>query len=211
MWTYFQDFGTPSSALHAEILKVFTKNWASQGYMVEVLSESDAKKHPDYRKFKRRVSRYPTTNSREYETACFLRWLALNVAKGQLQSDYDVLNISFDSDAYSKTIKDHKYFDLRIVNFDAHLVPCAVHIEDAIASDALINILMSKNLAKTAQSTINGKPHISDMHMFQGLRIGDSIPVCHLAEMNFPLKHFSTNSTGGLEAKLNTMRSAANF
>ena len=186
-------------------------NWTSQGYVVEVLSESDAKKHPDYRKFKRRVSRYPTTNAREYETACFLRWLALNVAKGQLQSDYDVLNISFDSDTYTKTIKDHKYFGLKIVNFDAHLVPCAVHIEDAIASDALINILMSKNLAKTAQSTINGKPHVSDMHMFQGLRIGDSIPVCHLAEMNFPLKHFSTHSSGGLEAKLNTMRSVANF
>jgi hypothetical protein len=144
VWTYFQDFGTPLSTIHAEVLKVFTMNWTSQGYVVEVLSESDAKKHPDYRKFKRRVSRYPTTNAREYETACFLRWLALNVAK-------------------------------------------------------------------TAQAIYDGKPHVSDMHMFQGLRIGDSIPVCHLAEMNFPLKHFSTNSSGGLEAKLNTMRSAANF
>ena len=206
MWTYFQDFRTPSSAIHAQVLEIFIKNWTAQGFVVEVLSEVDARKHSNYRKFKRTVSRYPTTNSPEYELACFLRWMALNVAKGLLQADYDVLNYSFDPEVYLHAVHNYKYSGIELLNFDAHLVPCVIHMGNQNASDSLINILGSKKLAKIARTAYNGQHHVSDMHMFQNLKIGESMPVCHLAKMKYPLQHFSTSSMGGLEAKLMAMQ-----
>jgi len=206
VWTYFQDFRTPSSAIHAQVLEIFIKNWTAQGFVVEVLSEVDARKHSNYRKFKRTVSRYPTTNSPEYELACFLRWMAHNVAKGHLHVDYDVLNYSFNSDMYFQTLNNHEYSGLRILNLDADLVPCAIYIDEATSSNSLIGILMSKKLAKSAEVIKGGRRHVSDMHMFQKLKIGDSKPVCHLEKMKYPLRHFSTSSMGGLEEKILAMK-----
>lgn len=209
VFTYFQDFGSNNSNLHLELLDIFVKNWQEFGFQVEVLSEIDAKKSPIYKTFKKIVSRYPTVNSREYEKACFLRWLALAQVGGSFQTDYDVLNFGFHAEDYRRIISDHAWIGKdRIINFDVGRVPCAVHVEGALEPKGLIAILSNKTLAKKAETKINGLRHVSDMHMFANLKIGDSIEICHLAEHSFPLRHYSSDSTGGgMESKLKIVKS----
>ena len=103
-------------------------------------------------------------------------------------------------------VSNHVYGDLKILNLDAGRVPCAVHVAEQDASNQLLLILGSKEQAKKAETRIQGLRHVSDMHMFANLEIGDVVPVCHLAEMEFPLRHFSSDSTGGLVKKIAKMK-----
>ena len=206
VFTYFDDFGTDSSKLHRKVLDLYIKNWSNQGFKVNVLSEREAKKHPDYRSYKRIVSHYPTVNGRQYEVACFLRWMALATVRGNLMTDYDVLNVDFDVWRYSDLVHNRNYDGIEILNFDVGRVPCAIHIANSNASEELLKILGSREMANRSETTIDGRTHVSDMHMFSALAIGDLEPVCHLADMNFPLRHFSSDSSGGLLGKIEKMQ-----
>jgi hypothetical protein len=209
VFTYFQDFGSKNSYLHLQLIDIFIKNWQEYDFQVEVLSEVDAKKSPLYKSFKKIVSAYPTVNSKQYEQACFLRWLALAEVGGTFLTDYDVMNFGFHAENYRHIISDHSYTgNVRIINFDVGRVPCAVHVEGALEPNGLIAILSNKNLARKSETKINGLRHVSDMHMFANLKIGDSIEFCHLAEHSFPLRHYSSDSTGGgMESKLEIVKS----
>jgi hypothetical protein len=208
VFTYFQDFGSENSRLHLQLIDIFIRNWQGHDFQVEVLSEADAKKSPLYKNFRKIISRYPTVNSKEYEQACFLRWLALAEVGGNFLTDYDVMNFGFHAENYRAIVSHHNYTgNEKIINFDVGRVPCAVHVEGALEPNGLIEILSNKILARKAETEINGFRHVSDMHMFANLKIGDSVEVCHLAEYSLPLRHYSSDSTGGgMESKLNTVK-----
>lgn len=170
------------------------------------MDENDAKKHPDYKAFIKKISLYPTVNNKEYEMACYSRWLALAACQGKFMTDFDVLNSSLDPSWYDGIILNHEFKKLEILNFDVARVPCAVYIANERASSNLIRILQSGWKSKRSQILVNNKKHVSDMSMFWKLKIGDSIPICHLSKHGFPLRHFSSDSTGGISGKLASMR-----
>jgi hypothetical protein len=136
--------------------------------------------------------------------------MALASVKGNFMTDYDVINIGFPPESYKKLILNRTYTGIAIVNMDVGRVPCAVHVDNLNANEQLLQLLGSKMLSKSVEVEINGKSHVSDMHMFAGLRIGTKVEVCHLAEFAYPLRHFSSDSSGGLTEKIEKIRNLLN-
>ena len=61
-----------------------------------MLTSADAEKHPDFARFEAAFRALPSQNLGEYETACYVRWLALSLTPaGGVMSDYDVLNVGW--------------------------------------------------------------------------------------------------------------------
>ncbi len=54
----------------------------SVGWYPQILAERDARKHPQFDKYKSRFEKFPTVNPQHYEIACYLRWLALSQVGG---------------------------------------------------------------------------------------------------------------------------------
>lgn len=88
------------------LCSLWRKAWEKAGLTPIVLSEWWASQHPIYVEFDKAVSKLPSTNPPMYERACFLRWLAVQVAAKEYPNasgrivmlDYDV--IGYDENAY---------------------------------------------------------------------------------------------------------------
>lgn len=76
----------------AELIAVWEQSWRRFGWQPQILTPRDATRHPDYARFLAKINTLPTVNSRVYENACYLRWLALDRAGGGFMCDYDVIN-----------------------------------------------------------------------------------------------------------------------
>lgn len=94
MYTYFQKNPntTPDSVNeNNKILYLWKTAWSLAGWKPRILTEEDAKRHPNYEELRRKFSAFPTVNEKEYEIACFMRYLAMAAVGGGWMSDYDVL------------------------------------------------------------------------------------------------------------------------
>ncbi|KAJ8036883.1 hypothetical protein HOLleu_17540 [Holothuria leucospilota] len=94
IYTYFQkDPNTkPESAkINDEILSVWRNVWSSAGWRPHILTEEDAKRHPHYEELRQKFWELPTINTKEYELACFMRYVAMAAVGGGWMSDYDVI------------------------------------------------------------------------------------------------------------------------
>lgn len=88
--TYFEACHQESYETELALLLLWQKRWQEIGYGTVVLNESHARAHPLYAEYVRKVDTFPSVNRRDYERACWLRWLALEMAGGGVMSDYDV-------------------------------------------------------------------------------------------------------------------------
>ncbi|KAJ8041457.1 hypothetical protein HOLleu_12279 [Holothuria leucospilota] len=97
IYTYYQPAydDLVTTITNRNVLRVWERAWASAGWQTRVLDESDAMSHPDYTSLKRKFQSLPTVNSKRYELACFLRYLAMAVVGGGWMSDYDMLPLHF--------------------------------------------------------------------------------------------------------------------
>lgn len=73
-----------------KLLLLWQRHWSGAGYDPAVLTERHAQAHPLYAEFKDRVLQLPTVNPRSYETACYLRYLAMAQAGGGWMLDVDL-------------------------------------------------------------------------------------------------------------------------
>lgn len=62
------------------LLLLWQNWWRDRGYTTVVLNETHAERHPKYAEFRAKTDRFWSQNPRPYERACWLRWLALEVA-----------------------------------------------------------------------------------------------------------------------------------
>jgi hypothetical protein len=90
LYTYYVDCPAHAGRGEVELVELWQKNWNSIGVETSVLNLSHAKDHPYFKEFDKAVSVLPSVNSKEYELACFHRWLALACVGGGFMSDYDV-------------------------------------------------------------------------------------------------------------------------
>lgn len=90
MYTYFASV----KALHPEpeLLQKWKRSWAKAGWDAEILTEEDARAHPQWPKLHLALRRLPSSNPTGYDAACYFRWLAVAARGGGWLSDYDVLN-----------------------------------------------------------------------------------------------------------------------
>ena len=63
-----------------EILEAWKESWSKLGWKTKVLTEEDARLHPQYQKIKATLLKLPTVNPKDYEMACYLRWVAAAAA-----------------------------------------------------------------------------------------------------------------------------------
>lgn len=61
--------------------------WSKAGLTPIVLNEAYARRHPAFAEFDAAVSKLPSINPKGYDAACFYRWLAVQVAAKEHQSD----------------------------------------------------------------------------------------------------------------------------
>lgn len=69
------------------LVSLWCQAWQKAGLTPICLNESYAARHPIYHEFDLAVSKLPSINPPSYDRACFLRWLAVQVAAKELQSD----------------------------------------------------------------------------------------------------------------------------
>ena len=82
MHTYFDSSALaqdgPDSVLGAwATIAAWRTAWEQAGWRTRVLNESHAQQHPHYNILKLKLARLPTVNPKDYELACFLRYVAM--------------------------------------------------------------------------------------------------------------------------------------
>ena len=96
VFTYYSEIDDAHYGLkpscESSLIQLWKASWSKHGWEPVVLTEKDAASHPKFEAFSARVYRHPTSNPREYERACFLRWLAMVQVGGGVMVDYDVMN-----------------------------------------------------------------------------------------------------------------------
>lgn len=96
IYTYYEDIYDKQFKINdqSRLLDLWMDSWSSKGWTPIVLNSDDAKKNPNYDKYLNRFIKYPSLNHKEYELACFLRWVAMEMIGGY-HCDYDVMNYGF--------------------------------------------------------------------------------------------------------------------
>ena len=146
VYTYFQP--VCGMAHPQSLLNLWRESWESKGWTCVILSEQDARTHPGYSYFNDRISRFPTSNPRDYERACFLRHLAMANIGGGLLVDYDCILRT------AELPEDPFELPNQPVILEPTKVPCAV-LGTAGAYEDLCDIL--------AEYDATGERHVSDM------------------------------------------------
>ena len=73
------------------LLQVWQEAWKSAGFTVRILTEADARAHPDYASYNATLSLVPLGPSPAYDRSCYLRHLAMAAAGGGWLSDFDTV------------------------------------------------------------------------------------------------------------------------
>lgn len=137
----------------AETIELFLKSWRFYGWNPVILHQDEAMRHPKAAEFAERVSTYPTVNNRQYELACYMRWLAFQRHAPGVFSDYDIINFGFSPGDF--TPEDPMVF----LHGESWVVPIYANrdgIELAIKG-------IEEWDGKT--ETVFGQDHISDMYL----------------------------------------------
>mmetsp|Transcript_746 Transcript_746/g.1385 ORF Transcript_746/g.1385 Transcript_746/m.1385 type:complete len:386 (+) Transcript_746:48-1205(+) len=87
--TYFDPLG--GGVTEKATLEVWEKIWKQAGFKTRVLTRADAEVSPYYQEFIDALSKANFRNGRDYETSCFLRYLAMAAVGGGWMADIDVV------------------------------------------------------------------------------------------------------------------------
>lgn len=156
VYTYFDPVPGISIEETTRLILLWKENWEHFGYEPRVLNESFARRHPLYKEFSERIARFPTVNKKEYDRACFLRWLAMSTVKGGLMADYDVFT-------YKADLGLAKIPPPLCIVYQGH-VPSLVYARQQ-GYDRMIEAFMKYEVSiKDVEETI-GQPHVSDMYI----------------------------------------------
>lgn len=143
------------------LIDMWRQSWEKNGWKTGVLTEEDAKQNLSYKAFCDRVDDLPTTNSRDYEHACYVRWLAMEMVDDSLTvlSDYDVINRSFQPHEAGALIENDN-----ILMLEPTRVPCAVL--GTPAGFSFICDEIERYIPRLSDQH-RGKPHVSDMEILR--------------------------------------------
>jgi hypothetical protein len=196
----FTYYDRPGKSVELDrIVALWARSWSEQGWKPVVLDEETAKLHADYPTLLRRIPHLPTVNAIDYETACYVRWLALAQAGGGLMVDFDVLNKGFPPD--------HLHPGSRhLLVLGADRIPCAVYATPEGVKE-ITRWFLQPNLLRKALTKIDGRDHCSDMTFFQACYKGELFERCEQPDVrpDFPLWHVCTQYVGPVRSKYEVM------
>ena len=103
IYTYYQNLNPQKEPENLWLLDVWKKSWSYYGWNPVVLTLDDAKRYPMYDQFHAKCQTYPTVNHKDYEMACYIRWLKM-FDKSGWTTDFDVINYGFEPIDYQNDI-----------------------------------------------------------------------------------------------------------
>lgn len=155
-----------AEAAFQEIIKIWKAMWTSMGWKATVVGNPHATPHPFYRPLVSRVSTFRSCNGRNYETGCWVRWLAAAKLAERLGKPIVVA----DSDVMPRGLKpaDTAVLDKPVHVLDRHGVPCLVYLTPE-GGRQIVNWMM----AYSPPADLN---QVSDMMFFlQDLKDGKKV------------------------------------
>lgn len=188
---YHEDIGLPDQL---EQIEAWKASWVRSGWEPVILSREDAKRHPLFFEYWNRIRTYPTTNSREYENTCWLRWLAYSVAARKhgivLGVDYDMMNNGYQPNSVPVPLGDSRLIAL-------HNVETSCAVGDLMAFESVIRLTLRE--PERGITRLRGGMHLSDMTLAAAcpavwhweIVAQEWFPGCAA-----PLIHVSTESAG---------------
>lgn len=199
----------PEDELRLQLL--WRERWSAAGWEPFVLTEWQARQNPYFAEFDQAISKFPSANPATYERACFLRWLALEVAGGGFMSDFDV--IIYD-DVRLEDPANHYWFELtgqerNKLQYFQRVCPSLVYASEQICRQ-LTKLFATgefgrRNIdVKDDQGQKVTKPHFSDQYAIED--IGNKMPeliqrhdlvkgYCDDHWETAPFVHYSNSST----------------
>lgn len=108
--TYYEPVKYQSSGTKTEsdmLLEVWKRVWQEAGFIPKVLTEANARQHPDYTLFNLLLESIPLGNNKEYDRSCYMRYLAMAASGGGWMSDYDNVPLNMPE---SKTLPNNGLF-----------------------------------------------------------------------------------------------------
>jgi hypothetical protein len=155
IFTYHENIPTWD---HAQLVSVWRRSWQDKGWRAIVVGREAAKQHPLFGAFVKRTRTFPTVNDRQYEEACYVRWLAfavmIKITDGRaLMSDYDVMNLNFHEDNLSHKIHDD------VICHETTRVPCLIEATQHGANE-IVNFILNREPGPDCG-------HYSDMYAFK--------------------------------------------
>lgn len=192
VYTYYQ----PVLDNQNELISVWKRSWQKYGWTPVVIDENIAKQHPEFRRYFERIIQLPTVNPLAYETACYLRWLAMVVVGGGLMTDYDVMNYGFTPMNLLSAQK------AKPLTFLSQHVPCAVAGNEK-AFQTVVDLIQF--YIPGPRDTYQDRAHVSDMLIIDAHKNHPAFGLQHTcrepseadpAWKQAPLVHFSHCSSG---------------
>jgi hypothetical protein len=152
IYTYY----VPALPDQEPLLDLWQQSWKKHGWTPVILTEDDASMHPRYDDFLAAIRLLPTNNGVAYETACYLRWLAMAMVGGW-SSDYDIMNVGFEPQPPTEELA---------LWCDNNPCPCVMSgSRNAYTKGA--HEMMNAAYLHRHDEIINGKPHTSDQNLCQ--------------------------------------------
>uniref|UniRef100_A0A7S3QJD5 Alpha 1,4-glycosyltransferase domain-containing protein n=1 Tax=Chaetoceros debilis TaxID=122233 RepID=A0A7S3QJD5_9STRA len=140
---------------HENLVDAWKRSWEDRGWETVILTEEDARKHPDFDMLEKKLLRLRVN---AYNRRCYWRWLAMASAGGGWMSDYDVFPLTLNSELGLELEKDDTF-----KTYALH-VPCLIHAsakEWNRILDLMIDLLPERNRGQ----------NISDMYSLLNLDI----------------------------------------
>lgn len=159
--TYYAEVPGISNYDSLKLLAVWREKWLAAGFEPFVLSEHQARKHPYFDEFSKGLEKLPTQNAREYEMACYHRWLALAQVGGGLCGDYDVFPRQPLAPGFTDWLNDQTS-TLQLLQQNC-VCPCLFYASKDVAERVCREFVTREFTLRE----INGKPHMSDQYTLE--------------------------------------------
>lgn len=151
---YYHDVSAPEFPV--KLIRQWEQSWQANGFETRIIQERDAVKHPRFKEYEALIMSLPTVNSIVYSRACWLRWLAYELAAPAVFCDYDIINFHLTPSHIQESV---------LIALDQH------HGGSCYGHPAGIGRFIESVLTSYRGfiQQWQGKPDISDMHVFHGL------------------------------------------
>ena len=207
--TYYEPVPDIDQGIQQNEIAVWRDSWERWGWECKVLGRADVVITPDELA---RLQRLPSVNPPGYDLACYLRWFAMRALGGGLMSDYDVVNVGMrPTEMITLASGERKVLVEQNGSMGASpegyclcagRVPCAMLLSGAaciLFCDMLVDYEAKQD------DLFEGKPHVSDMTIFQRKTgrwpILGQIPICQEpqhADERTRLMHISHNAMAAM-------------
>ncbi len=195
VYTYYTPIECRGIDTQVQMLQHWSSSWAKRGWETVVLGLEDAKAHPFFDEYAEAVQRLPTINPKDYEMACYHRWLAVAHRGGGFMADYDVVNYSFEARSPQARLTVYEQ------NYETEAVTPSVVGGSAAGFYDMCLYFATCNI-DDVMGEFEGRPHTSDMIVLQKIPHRFAYQVIPLCKQygspgweDAPLVHFSHETT----------------